>query len=62
MPVVDFVGMTAMDADGNTLGVIEKIARFGEFEGITATKAESVVMIGGKAHRAGDVRVAVEVE
>ena len=62
IPVVDFVGMAAQDIAGNELGTIEGIKRFGEWDGIVATKAEPVVMIGGKAHRAGEVRVAVEVE
>jgi hypothetical protein len=62
IPVVDFVGMAAQDIAGNELGTIEGIKRFGEWDGITATKAQPVVVIGGKAHRASEVRVAVEVE
>jgi hypothetical protein len=62
MPIVDFVGMEALDAEGNALGAIEAIKRFGEWDGVTATKAAPVVIVGGRAHKASDVRVAVEVE
>lgn len=60
MPVVDFVGMDAVDSDGNALGTIEKIHRFGTFDGIEATKAVPVVVIDGRAFSAGDVNVVVE--
>lgn len=62
MPIVDFVGMEALDAEGNALGAIEAIKRFGEWDGLTATKAAPLVIVGGRAHKASDVRVAVEVE
>lgn len=60
MPVVDFVGMTAVDNSGGELGTIEKIHRFGTFDGIEATKAVPVVIIAGKAYSADDVNVVVE--
>ena len=60
MPVVDFVGMTAVDNAGGELGTIEKIHRFGTFDGIEATKAVPVVIIAGKAYSADDVNVVVE--
>jgi hypothetical protein len=61
LPIMDFVGMNAVDAaTGATLGVIEKIARFGEHGGVTATKLQPVVYIGGVVHRASDVRVQME--
>lgn len=57
LPIVDFVGMSAVDGAGNELGIIEKIHRFGTFDGIEATKAVPVVIIAGKAYNAGDVKV-----
>lgn len=58
MPIVDFVGMHAIDAaTGTALGVIEKISRFGEHGALTATKAEPVVYVNGTVYRAADVRV-----
>lgn len=61
MPIVDFVGMNAIDAaTGTALGVIEKIARFGEHGTLTATKAEPVVYVNGTVYRAADVRVISE--
>lgn len=60
MPVVDFVGMAAVDSDGNALGTIEKIHRFGVHDGIEATKAVPVVIIDGRAFSAGAVNVVVE--
>lgn len=61
MAIVDFVGMNAIDAaTGTPLGVIEKIARFGEHGPLTATKAEPVVYVNGTVYRAADVRVISE--
>jgi HK97 family phage portal protein len=57
MPVVDFVGMNAVDFKGDELGTIEKIHRFGLHDGIEATKALPVVVVNGKAFSAGDVWV-----
>ena len=62
MPVIDFVGMTASDLSGRTLGAIDKIQRFGVHDGITATKAQPVVMISGTAYSARDIRVAVKAD
>lgn len=63
MPIVDFVGMHAIDAaTGTSLGVIEKISRFGEHGALTATKAEPVVYVNGTVYRAADVRVVPGVE
>lgn len=68
MPIVDFVGMLAIDAKtGLDVGVIEKIARFGEHVAssgvaITATKAVPVVYIDGEAYSASDVRVLADQE
>jgi len=61
MPIVDFVGMTAVALDGETVGRIEKIHRFGSHDGIEATKAAPVVIIDGRAWRASELRVAIEV-
>jgi HK97 family phage portal protein len=57
LAIVDFVGMVAVDADGNRIGTIEKIARFGDHGGLTATKAAPVVYVDGTPHMASDVRV-----
>jgi hypothetical protein len=57
LPIFDFVGMAAVTVEGIALGTIEKIHRFGDHEGITATKAEPVVIVDGKAHRASALRV-----
>lgn len=62
LPVVDFVGMTAVDSAGVELGVIEKIHRFGVHDGIEATKAVPVVVIGGRAFGAGAVKVVMDGE
>ncbi len=62
LPVVDFVGMIAVDEDGDELGTIEKIHRFGVHDGIEATKAVPVVVINGQAHSASAVKVVLNGE
>lgn len=62
MSIVDFVGMRAVDLDGKPIGQIEKIARFGEHGGLTATKADPVVYVDGTPRLASAVRVVMEVE
>lgn len=52
MPLVDFVGMTATDARGAELGVIERIHR----------KPHPQVIIAGKAYPLEEVRVAWQAE
>ena len=53
--IVDFVGMKALTPDGE--GVIESIHRFGDYGGMTATKAEPVIIVNGKAYAVADVEV-----
>lgn len=60
LPIVDFVGMTAVALDGEPVGRIEKIHRFGAHDGIEATKATPVVIIDGRAWRASELRVSLE--
>ena len=60
MPVVDFVGMTATDTDGLVLGVVDSIKRQGQYDGITATPSQPVVVVAGKAYRGDAVRVVME--
>jgi hypothetical protein len=57
LPIFDFKGMAAIDLQGNALGVIEKIRREGDHEGLRATPETPVVFISGKAFMAADVRV-----
>ena len=59
MPVVDFVGMTATDTSGTVLGVVDSIKRQGQYDGITATPSQPVVVVAGKAYRGDAVRVVV---
>jgi hypothetical protein len=57
LPIFDFKGMAAIDLNGNALGVIEKIRREGDHDGLRATPETPVVFISGKAFMAADVRV-----
>lgn len=58
-PIFDFVGMQAIAPDGTT-GTIEAIKRFGEVAGMTATKAEPIVVIDGRAYRASECKAVID--
>jgi len=57
MPIVDCVGMTAVNECGEVVGVVEKVHRFGVHDGIKATKSDPVVIVDGRAYRASELRV-----
>lgn len=59
VPFFDVVGQKARTKDAT--GVIEQIKRFGEHEGITATKENPVVWIAGKAFASSDVELLLSV-
>jgi hypothetical protein len=59
LPIFDFKGLPAIDADGNALGTIEKIHRQGDHDGLRATPDTPVVVISGKAYMAADVQAVI---
>jgi len=57
MPIVDCVGMTAVNECGEVVGIVDKVHRFGVHDGIKATKSDPVVIVDGRAYRASELRV-----
>ena len=58
VPFFDFVGMQAM-FEGESVGTIEAIKRFGEYEGIKATKENPVVVIDGKPYASDSIEIII---
>lgn len=62
VPFFDMVGQKAFarTPEGRIYGVIEQIKRFGEYEGLTATKDNPVVVVAGKAYQSTDVEILID--